>query len=558
MDATTITSSSFTLTGPNGAVAATVAYDGATSTATLTPSAALANSTSYTAKLDTTVKSADGVSLASAVTWTFTTVASTPAPVVSITSSPANPTNQTSATIDFGADQSSTIFTCQLDGGTATTCTSPAAYTGLAAGSHTFTVTGTTAGGSNSASVTWRIDTTPPTITLSGQPTNPTTQTSATFSFTSDKSGSTFACQLDGPAPATCTSPVSYSALADGSHTFTVTATDPAGNTASATYTWKVDTTAPVSTISYPVAGTMYAASGANTWAGGTCPGVCGTTTDATSGVAKVEVAIKNSAGSYWNGTAFSGTTAVWLLATGTTSWTYSFAGTSFPTDGSYTAMARGTDAAGNVEGTATTAFSFNVAPTVTFASANTQSINEGSSSTTQYTYNFTVSEASTGDTFTASSPSCGSVGTLVSGSLTYSAGSGSFKCTFATSNVGATSTVAVTATDAGGLATTGQQSVKIANLPPTVTITSPLAGATYLHGSSNVIVNASWTDPGNDGPYTCVINWGDGKSNTITTTSTSCSTNHVYAAASKPTITVTVTDSHGGSGSATRTINII
>src|SRR5205085_1424594 len=77
MNATTITSSSFTLTPSGGSpVAATVSYSG--STATLTPSAPLANNTLYTAKLDTTVKAADGVALASAYSWSFTTVNAAP------------------------------------------------------------------------------------------------------------------------------------------------------------------------------------------------------------------------------------------------------------------------------------------------------------------------------------------------------------------------------------------------------------------------------------------------------------------------------------------------
>src|SRR5205823_6348953 len=74
--ATTITNATFTLTGPSGAVAATISYAG--TTATLTPNAPLANNTAYTASLSTTVKASDGVALASAVSWSFTTVNSAP------------------------------------------------------------------------------------------------------------------------------------------------------------------------------------------------------------------------------------------------------------------------------------------------------------------------------------------------------------------------------------------------------------------------------------------------------------------------------------------------
>jgi Bacterial Ig domain/Bacterial Ig-like domain len=52
---------------------------------------------------------------------------------------------------------------------------------------------------------------------------------------------------LDGGSFASCTSPASYTGLADGSHTFRVRATDAAGNTDSsaAGFTWSVDATAP-------------------------------------------------------------------------------------------------------------------------------------------------------------------------------------------------------------------------------------------------------------------------------------------------------------------------
>src|SRR5207237_139895 len=76
MDASTITSSSFTLSGPSGAGAATVGYSG--TTATLTPTAPLANNTTYTASLSTAVKASDGVALASSYSWSFTTVNAAP------------------------------------------------------------------------------------------------------------------------------------------------------------------------------------------------------------------------------------------------------------------------------------------------------------------------------------------------------------------------------------------------------------------------------------------------------------------------------------------------
>src|SRR5207237_4493999 len=92
-------------------------------------------------------------------------------------------------------------------------------------------------GNTRNANSTWTIDTTAPTVTITAQPANPTNQTSASFSFSSSKTGSTFQCKLDGGTSTTCTSPASYTGLAAGSHTFTVTATDPAGNTRNPTST---------------------------------------------------------------------------------------------------------------------------------------------------------------------------------------------------------------------------------------------------------------------------------------------------------------------------------
>jgi hypothetical protein len=74
----TIATSTFTLTGPGGAVAGTVTYAGLV--ATFTPSASLAYSTTYTATITTGATSLAGTPLAASSVWTFTTI--TPPPTV--------------------------------------------------------------------------------------------------------------------------------------------------------------------------------------------------------------------------------------------------------------------------------------------------------------------------------------------------------------------------------------------------------------------------------------------------------------------------------------------
>jgi hypothetical protein len=97
----------------------------------------------------------------------------------------------------------------------------------------TLTCSATSAGGSASQSVTIKRDATAPTVTITSKPPASTTSTSASFAFSSSES-STFACQLDAGAFVACSSGQSYSGLAVGTYSFTVQATDPAGNVGSA------------------------------------------------------------------------------------------------------------------------------------------------------------------------------------------------------------------------------------------------------------------------------------------------------------------------------------
>src|SRR6478672_4834992 len=86
----------------------------------------------------------------------------------------------------------------------------------------------------------------PPTPTSDSAPTNPSATGSATLSFADADPLVTFRCQIDGGTFSPCTSPVTYSGLGDGSHTFGVKAVDVLLNeTDVVSYTWSVDTTPP-------------------------------------------------------------------------------------------------------------------------------------------------------------------------------------------------------------------------------------------------------------------------------------------------------------------------
>ncbi len=182
-------------------------------------------------------------------------------PDTSIDSNPANPTSSTSASFTFsGTDNDSGVasFECDLDGGGFSVCTSPKNYTSLADGSHTFRVRAIDFFGNvdaTPASYTWVVDTTAPDTSITANPANPSSSTSASFTFSgtdNDSGVASFECDLDGGGFSACTSPKNYTSLADGSHTFRVRAIDNVGLTdgSPASFTWSVDTAAPSVVVS--------------------------------------------------------------------------------------------------------------------------------------------------------------------------------------------------------------------------------------------------------------------------------------------------------------------
>jgi hypothetical protein len=88
-------------------------------------------------------------------------------------------------------------------------------------------------------------DATPPETTIISGPSGVVPTSGANLAFSSSEAGSSFECRLDSPVWAKCSSPSSYSRLANGSHAFEVRATDAGANTdiSPATRTWMVAVT---------------------------------------------------------------------------------------------------------------------------------------------------------------------------------------------------------------------------------------------------------------------------------------------------------------------------
>jgi hypothetical protein len=180
------------------------------------------------------------VSQPASYTWV---IDRTPPPAPTITSKPASLTDEAYARLAFADSESGVTFLCRLDGRAFSSCESPEWYFDLADGTHTFQVQARDAAGntSGSTSYSWKVDTRPPpTPNLTGYPSQTTTSTTATFTFTDGEAGVRYECSLDDDWSA-CSSPKSYAGLDPGRHSFAVRAVDAAGNRSRwATYSWTV------------------------------------------------------------------------------------------------------------------------------------------------------------------------------------------------------------------------------------------------------------------------------------------------------------------------------
>ena len=191
--------------------------------------------------------------------WTVDTTAPAPA---QFTGGPGSPSSDTNPAFSFvNTDLSAIGFLCAFDpadptvqSGYAVCDVDALPFTApLLDGQHVLYVESVDASSnpSNPVSWTWTVDTGAPAApSFTSSPAPSTTDTTARFDFTTEPFAS-LDCSVDGSAFLACSSPYLLTGLALGSHSFSVTSTDGAGNTGPAgTYTWTV--TAPVTPVVTP------------------------------------------------------------------------------------------------------------------------------------------------------------------------------------------------------------------------------------------------------------------------------------------------------------------
>ncbi|MBF0543563.1 MAG: hypothetical protein HQM08_03975 [Candidatus Riflebacteria bacterium] len=183
--------------------------------------------------------------------------------VAVLSNTPANPTNQTSATITVGGI-GVVRYSYSIDNGPwSAEAPIPTALSlsGLSVGEHTLKVVGIDALGNqqsheDATSFTWTIDTTQKVAVLSNTPANPTNQTSATISV-GGPSVSKYSYSLDD-SPWSAETPIStklsLANLVAGVHTLKVVSEDAIGNLqsqeAATSITWKIDLAVKVAMLS--------------------------------------------------------------------------------------------------------------------------------------------------------------------------------------------------------------------------------------------------------------------------------------------------------------------
>ena len=177
-------------------------------------------------------------------------------------SGPSGTVDDAPASFAFTSTETGSTFECRLDGGAWGACTSPKAYTASpTARTRSTCARPTRAGNTDATPAIAHVDdrppddTTAPDTTITAGPTGTVTTRRGELRVHVDRD------RLDVRVPhrrrrvGACTSPKAYTALANGSHTFDVRATDAAGNTdaSPASRTWTVNVTTTPAGAKYPI-----------------------------------------------------------------------------------------------------------------------------------------------------------------------------------------------------------------------------------------------------------------------------------------------------------------
>ncbi len=164
-------------------------------------------------------------------------VVDTAPPQTTITSTQPTPTQSTGATFTFTGSDETTLteslsYEGRLDGAAFAPVSSPVTLSALADGAHTYEVRARDAANNEDASpasVAWVVDTMAPQTTITSGLSGMVNSDSATFTYSADEAA-IFRYSLDGAALVADAGPVTFNGLAHGAHTFSVFATDSAGN----------------------------------------------------------------------------------------------------------------------------------------------------------------------------------------------------------------------------------------------------------------------------------------------------------------------------------------
>lgn len=195
---------------------------------------------------------ANNVSQPAMASW----VVDTQGPIARIISGPANPTKETMGTLIFDAsDVGSGIqeLQCQINGSGFQACVSPRQYMNLVEGNYTFQVRAIDRAGNTGAAVShvWRVDLTPPTVTITSGPLAQTRDINAVLQFVATDGAmgqvARIECRLDNAVDwETCTSPKNYVGLNQGAHSFQVRAIDTVGLISEVkVHNWMIDSMGP-------------------------------------------------------------------------------------------------------------------------------------------------------------------------------------------------------------------------------------------------------------------------------------------------------------------------